>query len=1083
MTEEFWKNKIRAFLHDPPDKVIRINDHVDRRMKLLGNLKYYADPAIPEDVSNVKKELKNRKYTEKQPLYKKYGDLPSIPNIHSSDVMASSLQRIDLEKSINNKNLSSQFYQIIRDPEKYLLIGEPVLRHPITGKKKAYQCISSILPQKDNLNDAEYDSAFESFLNEILGIEKEIFGVLANSENYKEAYFRLWRFYGELLKDKLKKEYLNSIRDEFINLPAYTISPDHTLFDHADATAAIFGAMTKEVPDSEPKKNPALLMFKISPVQSFIENARKEKDLWAGSHLLSLLTFQALNVIVDDYGPDAIIFPHLRGQPFFDKCYEKYFNDLSTIEELKEQLKIANIPNTFLAIVDYEPEHIESLKNSIINEIEELITKIFEYAWTNTLMGDVLEPTKGNIKDFEIYKNEISNYFNVTVEALPVPFSTNELGYNKSESYEKLKSFLKNLDLPEKVRTRYTAWIELLESVESSKLPANSFDLYALMFELLKEMVAMESRKFEKLEGDSAFKCSLCGELEAIGGKYYIDMKEFWAAISEKDPILIKKNEHLCPLCLLKRFYPKYIKKEKRWDIDTGFESVSEVALRKTISVRDKKTSFLAVIREVPAAKDLRLLNELDLFMAYINYRKNIDSLLVSVAKILFHGKSLLDNKELAYKENLASIAAFTKCMGIDEEKLKQKANEKELNFLQQYIEGARKAILELEDVLGEPEKHYAILMMDGDNMGKLLIGDDMEVAENYLHPHLLEHVNTDLKEKAKSTKRLLTPAAHASISRALMLFSVRRLPEIVNENNGILIYAGGDDVLALLPVDTALKCAYEIQNEFNKEWYGWDVMPGRTMSAGLFSVHYKHPLYDALDKARALEKTAKESGRDAIAMGYMKKSGSYHESIFAWSLLKEEAFIDLFFHFKNEEASKRLIFHLLDQIDSVPEPALEHYLTYVFEKHLKIINQEKNREIAKEVLKLPEKYLFCWNYVHGKDSERLRRFLVDDLGIDWANDAKSLIFDVGKTIRIFDDEYSVEIIIDAKNEKAILKNRDGRTRYLTVKKEHGKLNIYTEKIKLRKDIEQKTKMEKVKSLFLLFKILLDSDSDLEGLK
>ena len=47
--------------------------------------------------------------------------------------------------------------------------------------------------------------------------------------------------------------------------------------------------------------------------------------------------------------------------------------------------------------------------------------------------------------------------------------------------------------------------------------------------------------------------------------------------------------------------------------------------------------------------------------------------------------------------------------------------------------------------------------------------------------------------------------------------------------------------------------------------------------------VHYKHPLYDALDKVRELEGKAKDLGRDAIAVGYLARSGSYDEVIFNW--------------------------------------------------------------------------------------------------------------------------------------------------------------------------------------------------------
>jgi len=101
------------------------------------------------------------------------------------------------------------------------------------------------------------------------------------------------------------------------------------------------------------------------------------------------------------------------------------------------------------------------------------------------------------------------------------------------------------------------------------------------------------------------------------------------------------------------------------------------------------------------------------------------------------------------------------------------------------------------------------------------------------------------------------------------------------------------------------------------------------------------------------------------------------------------------------------------------------------------------------------ETYLFCWDTVHINDNDKvLRSFLMDDLDLDWANDARIHIFDVGKTIRIFKDEHSVEIIINEKKEKATLKISDGRTYDLKVKKENGKLNIYSEFI-THKELEE----------------------------
>jgi len=89
------------------------------------------------------------------------------------------------------------------------------------------------------------------------------------------------------------------------------------------------------------------------------------------------------------------------------------------------------------------------------------------------------------------------------------------------------------------------------------------------------------------------------------------------------------------------------------------------------------------------------------------------------------------------------------------------------------------------------------------------------------------------------------------------------------------------------------------------------------------------------------------------------------------------------------------------------------------------------------------DEYLFGWDDVPGNDSDRFVLSLMDDFDISWAENAEICKSDDGKSIRIFKDENSAEIIIGGKNEQATLKISDGKTYNLKVKKENGKLGIY----------------------------------------
>ena len=94
---------------------------------------------------------------------------------------------------------------------------------------------------------------------------------------------------------------------------------------------------------------------------------------------------------------------------------------------------------------------------------------------------------------------------------------------------------------------------------------------------------------------------------------------------------------------------------------------------------------------------------------------------------------------------------------------------------------------------------------------------------------------------------------------------------------------------------------------------------------------------------------------------------------------------------------------------------------------------------------------LFNWDNVPGDDNKGLLEFLKDDHNINWAEKEKAKINKINvHTIRISNKEEKekyAEITLDEKEGKATLEINDGRTRkthYLKVKKEDGKLEIYS---------------------------------------
>lgn len=156
---------------------------------------------------------------------------------------------------------------------------------------------------------------------------------------------------------------------------------------------------------------------------------------------------------------------------------------------------------------------------------------------------------------------------------------------------------------------------------------------------------------------------------------------------------------------------------------------------------------------------------------------------------------------------------------------------------------------------------YYAILAADGDRIGATL----------------------DALDRVK---------AHRDFSRQVDEFA-KCVLEIVETHRGFPVYCGGDDVLALLPVNYALGCAHKLQETF-RSCMG-EGTPPPTLSAGIAIVHAKENLQVALEWAREAERYAKET-RNALAVARYPRSGAMNRARTPWERFSEWGFwVDAF--------------------------------------------------------------------------------------------------------------------------------------------------------------------------------------------
>ncbi|MDA1278184.1 MAG: type III-B CRISPR-associated protein Cas10/Cmr2 [Verrucomicrobia bacterium] len=272
----------------------------------------------------------------------------------------------------------------------------------------------------------------------------------------------------------------------------------------------------------------------------------------------------------------------------------------------------------------------------------------------------------------------------------------------------------------------------------------------------------------------------------------------------------------------------------------------------------------------------------------------------------------------------------------------------------------------------GDGEKYFAVLALDGDSMGKWISGSKTPKLKDVLSEECAK-VYRD-KGANLENRRPLSPAWHLQFAEALGNFSQHAVRRIVEAFDGRLIYSGGDDVLAMLPADTALECAQALRLAFrgdpalNRAAKG--VLTGRTKdrhsdrstplfeiqtpgflrltpeatrrhgerarllddpvnfpaivpgpaadcSVGIAIAHFKSPLQDVVRAAQAAEKRAKKQlGRSAVAVTLFKRSGETIEWGCKWESRGLGAFDAMLFGIKDGIVSAKFPHRIVELVD-----------------------------------------------------------------------------------------------------------------------------------------------------------------------
>lgn len=145
-----------------------------------------------------------------------------------------------------------------------------------------------------------------------------------------------------------------------------------------------------------------LFVYSLSPVQSFISQARKTKDLYAGSKILSVLVdnliYKLSKIVINEYKSDfELIFPNK--------------DDINIKNERNEDTKVANTPNRFFCILKgFKKEDITAIGQKLEGETTRILLN-----WSESVLKEY------DLHMEDLFKEQIANYFHVYWSSVDIP--------------------------------------------------------------------------------------------------------------------------------------------------------------------------------------------------------------------------------------------------------------------------------------------------------------------------------------------------------------------------------------------------------------------------------------------------------------------------------------------------------------------------------------------------------------------------------------------------------------------------------------------------------------------------------------
>ncbi len=834
---------------------------------------------------------------------------------------------------------------IYKDAEQLGGLTQLEVRHPLSGE-----------PQNIQIWNQLTEGQLEEILNRVIPYEQVRHG------DPEKAFWWFWRFYPQLV---VQETGINA--PSALLLPADTRIPDCAIHDHNSIVSALAGALfPREWKSSDSVSHADLLLFTFSPVQEFIKSSRKLLDFWSGSYLLHYLSARLCWFIAERYGPDAVITPSLWGQEIIDAWilkkfpeFECYFQEIERLDTLQgstpvsrfqdrisTSLSTAGFPNVITALVPREEgkEFAAELTEKMKEIWKEIGIKVRDHIRERCIQAlnergseiwEKIAPSMGTSEGSHInYEREFEKW------KQPSNWEWNKLWEAQLEhtweSYWTLVP-LGDPDKPLQANTKdsgYKSWKESQQTLAQSRveLPTHPEEKAygnlnvgtwwgSLQARLGQSIQAIKNTRTWQIPVAPGERSTLSGMYSAVhpnllyrdqfcegAGLPAGSLRMFWNLMAQVYPGLFNGSEMLNAVELTKRMAWKYGGIAESLGVAEEEDDLENL-------IRFPNLSSIAAARFAHDAPDKvkQYWHMLEKQMRQVlpEYRDRFGSLTRRPFQVPKTDEQISpQGGDQPYNGVMFSSKWLVDDLGLQDPD--------DIPLLRSAVDHAHQQV---GLTGGSPSDWWVIVLADGDNMGKYVSGSRLHPYETYLAEGVAEQLKNkgpEWQQLLKNVKKRMGPATHVGLNRALLDFSNRLVPYLTEKRFcGRVVYSGGDDVMALLPLEDlpeyllSLRAAWsgkaDPKGEFRSQGGFWHPQPGKvlaglpnrplftmgegaTMSIGVVIANKGIPLPTVLENLWEAEKNRakKLPGKDGLCFRVIYQSGNTLEALMKGDLLEK---------------------------------------------------------------------------------------------------------------------------------------------------------------------------------------------------